>query len=99
MATSDMETGRLDLPEVLDTAAAPALADSLRSIRGAPVELNAEEVRRVGGLCVQVLVSAAKSWEADGTKLTVKNPSPEMTEALRLMGLQPEDITAGEDRA
>jgi chemotaxis protein CheX len=89
----------LSLPEVLDTSAAPALADSLRSVRGAPIELDGGEVRRLGGLCAQVLLSAAKSWEADGVKLTVKNPSSEMTEALRLMGLQPGDLTAGEDRA
>jgi chemotaxis protein CheX len=89
----------IDLPEVLDTSAAPALADSFRTIRGAPVTVDAASVRRLGGLCTQVLVSAAKSWEADGTKLCVKNPSPEMTEALRLMGLQPDRLTAGDERA
>jgi chemotaxis protein CheX len=99
MTSTTIEANRLNLPEVLDTAAAPDLADRLRSVRGAAVELDAGEVRRLGGLCAQVLVSAAKSWEADGAKLTVKNPSPEMIEALRLMGLQPGDLTAGEDRA
>ncbi|MFN3616232.1 MAG: STAS domain-containing protein [Rubrimonas sp.] len=87
---------RLDLPEVLDTAAAPSLADSLRTMRGAPLELNAADVRRFGGLCAQVLLSAAKSWSADGARLTVHNPSPELVESLRLMGLEPNHLTAGE---
>ena len=99
MSPSDTPMSTIDQPEVLDTSAAAVLADSFRTIRGAPVIVDAANVRRLGGLCTQVLISAAKSWEADGAKLCVKNPSPEMTEALRLMGLQPDSLTAGDQPA
>jgi chemotaxis protein CheX len=89
----------LDLPEALDAAAAPSLADSLRGARGKPLALSAATVRKLGGQCVQVMLSAAASWRADGQSLSLIEPSREFVEALRLMGLTPEHLTAGEDKA
>ncbi len=93
------KTPTLDLPEALDAAAAPALTDSLRSARGKPLKLGAAAVRKLGGQCAQVLLSAAASWRADGHGLALIEPSREFLEALRLMGLTPEHLTAGDEKA
>ncbi|PIP97591.1 MAG: hypothetical protein COW75_05070 [Rhodobacterales bacterium CG18_big_fil_WC_8_21_14_2_50_71_9] len=87
------------LPESLDAAAAPGLLDSLRSLRGGPVEINAAQVKRLGGQCAQVLLSAAATWRADKARLTLIEPSPELAEALRLMGLTPDSLTDGDAAA
>ena len=86
----------LALPEALDAAAAPALLESLCTLRGGPVEIDAAGVKRLGGQCAQVLLSAAASWRADGAVLRLAGPSPEFVEALRLLGLTPEILSAGE---
>lgn len=84
------------LPAALTAAAATELADQLRSLRGAPLVLDADGVKKVGAQCVQVLLSAAATWRADGVAMTLRAPSPEFAEALRLMGLRPEAFGAGE---
>lgn len=86
---------RFALPESLDSAAAVALAEALRGARGEPLTLEAAGVRRLGGLCAQVLLSAAASWRADGCALSVADPSPEFVEALRLLGLGPDSLNTG----
>jgi len=95
----DADAARIALPPALDSAAAAGLADQLRMVRGGPLSLNAGEVRRVGGLCAQVLLSAAASWRADGQPLSVAEPSDEFVEALRLMGLEPASLCAGDQNA
>ncbi|SEA75696.1 STAS domain-containing protein [Rubrimonas cliftonensis] len=96
---ADEGATRLALPDVLDSAAAPGLADSFRTVRGAAVTVDGGAVKRLGGLCAQVLLSAAASWRADGSELNLENPSEEMTDALRLMGLEPASLTSGDHTA
>ncbi len=86
---------RLALPASLDSAAAPALADTLLGARGADLMLDGGGVRRLGGRCAQVLLSAAKTWRADGCALALADPSPECVEALRLLGLGPDSLSSG----
>jgi chemotaxis protein CheX len=77
----------LRLPEVLDLkAAAPLQADLLAS-QGNPVELDASSVQRLGGLCLQVLLSAQRSWATDGKVLRVINPSTDFADYLALFGV------------
>lgn len=97
--TTEAVASTIELPAALDTSAAPGLADKLRLARGVPLTLSAKNVTRLGGLCAQVLLSAAASWRADGSRLSIADPSPEFIEALRLMGLQPAAITAGDQTA
>ncbi len=87
------------LPEALDAAAAPGLLDSMRSLRGGAVALDGAAVKRLGGQCAQVLLSAAATWRADKAALTLIQPSPELCEALRLMGLTPDSLTTGDAAA
>jgi chemotaxis protein CheX len=89
---------RLALPAALSSADAPELRDRLLALRGKPVALEAEGVRKLGGLCAQVLMAAAVTWRADGVPLRIADPSAEFGEALRLLGMPLAAVTAG-DRA
>jgi chemotaxis protein CheX len=74
------------LGDNLDMNAAAPLVAALREARGAPVRLDATDVRRIGGQCLQVLLSAQATWAADGQPFEVVSPSPEFAEGLALMG-------------
>jgi chemotaxis protein CheX len=87
MSLSEETAGRIVvLPEVLDLRAAGPLAETLKVRRGGEVEIDGSQVRRLGGQCLQVLLSAQATWEADGGSLRFVRLSPEFLEALALMG-------------
>jgi chemotaxis protein CheX len=67
------------------TAAGPLVRDLLER-RGQPITLDASQVRRVGGQCLQVLLSAQAAWAADGAVFQIVDPSPEFADGLALMG-------------
>ena len=56
---------RICLAPALNSAAAADLAGELLSVRGWPVVLDAGAVEQLGGLCLQVLLSASRTWAAD----------------------------------
>lgn len=76
----------LMLPKVLDAPAAEPLVDALLALRGQPLLLDAQEVDRLGGLGLQVLLSAQATWEADGQRLDIVNFTPAMQATLALCG-------------
>ncbi len=76
----------LQLPEVMDLKAAAPLADQILKWRGQPLTLDASGVQRIGGLCLQVLLSARVAWSADGVPFSVANPSASFSESLALFG-------------
>ena len=78
----------LSLTEVLDLRAATPLSQALLARRGADLEVDASEVTRLGGLCLQVLLSAVSTWAADGRALRVVNPSDAFREGARLLGAE-----------
>lgn len=82
--------GVLLLPASLDFKAAAPLAASLLDRRGADVTLDAAAVHRLGGLCLQVLLSAQASWAEDARSLRVADPSPDFLSAIELFGVPPE---------
>ncbi len=75
----------MKLPAILDVGAAAPLRSALMAARGAPLEIDGAAVDRLGGLCLQVLLSAKATWAADGYELRFSNVSASMSEALRLM--------------
>lgn len=79
-------TQTVTLGDALDMTAAGPLVRELLGHRGQPLALNASGVRRLGGQCLQVLLSAQATWAADGQPFDVVEPSPEFTEGLALMG-------------
>jgi chemotaxis protein CheX len=74
------------LAETLDLNAAEPLRQALAEQRGRPVALDGSQVARLGGLCLQVLVSAHKTWVEDGQEFHIDHASPELIDQLRLLG-------------
>lgn len=77
----------LRLPMSLDLPAARPLAAALLARRGQPIVIDASAVGQVGAQCVQVLLSAKRTWEADGLSLSIVNCAPRMIEDLKLIGI------------
>ena len=76
----------MELPETLDLKAAGPLRAALLEARGAPVEIDASAVQRLGGLCLQVLLSAEATWATDGHPFVISAASPAFAEGARRMG-------------
>ncbi len=74
------------LAETLDLLAATPLATALLAKRGQDVVLDGTAVRRLGGQCLQVLLAARASWQADGRSFRVAGVSPEFAHGLALFG-------------
>jgi chemotaxis protein CheX len=76
----------LTLDAVLDLKAAAPLQAALLAWRGQPIELDAGQVQRLGGQCLQVLIAAQRSWADDGAPFSVARSSTAFDDALRLFG-------------
>ncbi|CAN5263900.1 STAS domain-containing protein [soil metagenome] len=63
------------LPAVLDLQHAEPLRAELLGLRGQSVTVDGSAVERLGGLCLQVLISAQQSWAADGQVLSIDRVS------------------------
>lgn len=87
-------TESVTLPNELDIKAAGPLAAELLAARGKDLTLNASQIERVGGQCLQVLLSAAATWAADGAELTIEKPSPAFVNAIQTAGLDLTQFTA-----
>ena len=79
--------GVLRLPAALDLPAARPLAAALLSRRGRPFVVDGSAVGQLGAQCVQVLLSAKRTWAADGVPLSIVNCAPRMVEDLKLIGI------------
>lgn len=84
----------LMLNRVLDLRAAQPLAEDLLAMRGRPVSVDASQVEKLGGLCLQVLLSGAATWRADGISLRFGDVSDVFDEQLALFGLALPDLSA-----
>jgi anti-anti-sigma regulatory factor len=86
----------LRLPTSLDIAAARPLAKSLLARRGQPIQIDASAVSQVGAQCAQVLLSAKRTWDADGVSLSMVNCGPRMIEDFALIGIDCRTLATGE---
>jgi chemotaxis protein CheX len=77
---------RVRLAASLDLKAAGPLHQELRAARGSGVALEAGDVRRLGGQCLQVLIAARAAWAEDGLSFEIEAPSPAFVEGAALMG-------------
>jgi anti-anti-sigma regulatory factor len=87
-AAAPRAAAALRLPASLDLPAARPLAAALLERRGQPVTIDASAVGQVGAQCIQVLLSAKRTWEADGVPLSIVNCAPRMIEDLKLIGIE-----------
>ncbi|HWA01654.1 MAG TPA: STAS domain-containing protein [Caulobacterales bacterium] len=78
----------LCLPPMLDLHTAERLKAEFRSCEGAPLDIDARNVERVGGLCLQILIAAANAWRKAGQELRVLGASPAFVEDIRVMGAE-----------
>jgi anti-anti-sigma regulatory factor len=86
----------LRLPDCLDLPAAKPLAKALLERRGRPIVIDAASVSQLGAQCVQVLLSATRTWDADGVPLSIVRCAPRMLEDLRLLGIDSSAFTSGD---
>lgn len=75
---------KLLLEPVLDLGAAERLHARLMEVRGQPVDIDASQVERLGGLCLQVLISARDTWRSDGHAAVIGQASTAFEEAWDL---------------
>ena len=75
---------RVQLEPVLDLGAAERLHAQLTGLRGRPLDIDASQVERLGGLCLQVLISARNTWQADGQSAVIGQISTAFDEAWTL---------------
>lgn len=80
-------TGALALAPRLDLRAAAPLAGKIMELRGGDMQIDAGAVTHLGGLCLQVLAAAAKTWREDGRQMTFSDQSEEFGNALAVFGL------------
>jgi chemotaxis protein CheX len=87
----------LVLPEVLDIKAATPLTVEFLTLRGRPIDVDASRVERLGALCLQVLLSAGKTWNIDESPFALINPSSGFIDGLARLGISIADFT-GQDK-
>ena len=86
MAETPGEARRLTLPATLNATTVTTLVDQLRAIRGAALILDGSAVTRAGGLGLQALISARRTWREDGQPFSIVAASPALAEACVLAG-------------
>jgi chemotaxis protein CheX len=88
----------LVLDPVLDLNAAAPLQAAFLECRGESLNVDAKEVQRLGGLCLQILLAARRSWSDAGLTLAISGRSAAFDEALALFGAAGrfDDVRSGE---
>lgn len=98
MASKKADKGSLKLVPILDLNEASVLHGQLTNMRGEDVKIDASEVERVGVQCVQVLLAAAKTWEADSKNFVFEKVSEAFEKTMQLIGIDIDHLLAKEIR-
>ncbi|MDP9837802.1 chemotaxis protein CheX [Neorhizobium huautlense] len=98
MASKKADKGSLKLVPVLDLNEASVLHGQLTNMRGEDVKIDASEVERVGVQCVQVILAAAKTWEADKKNFVFEKVSEAFEKTMQLIGIDIDHLLAKEIR-
>ncbi|MCP8896779.1 STAS domain-containing protein [Shinella daejeonensis] len=98
MASRKTAGKTLNLAPVLDLNEASALHGRLMSLKGSAIVIDASAVERVGALCIQVLMAAARSWERDRLSFTFARVSDAFMATLKLIGVDIDHLLAKEIR-
>ena len=86
----------ISLPARLDLCTVDELATAIRAGLGGAVTLDAGEVSHIGGIGLQLLLSAAKTARASGQVLSITPRSEAFDRALALYGVDPADLQSTE---
>ncbi|HUI19648.1 MAG TPA: STAS domain-containing protein [Methylocella sp.] len=93
LTSESIPVSALELPRILDLKAATPLAVEMLALRGRALDIDASRVERLGGQCLQVLLSAAKTWRTDEIPFALVNPSSDFSEGLERLGVCAADFT------
>lgn len=91
---SASEQQRFDLPERLDSTFARDLYDQIDAHKGSDLSVNGESVVKIGGLCLQVLLSAQDEWRRHDHAFHIHTPSETLSDLMTAIGR--EDILNAE---
>ena len=86
----------LTLPASLPGETATHVADLLLAARSNPVAVDASAVERIDTPCIQVLLSAARLWQEDGSTMTYSAQSEVFTDNLTTLGLTTAEMEVGD---
>ena len=81
------------LAEILDRAEAAHLLAILIERRGQELTLDASGVCRIGGQCLQILMSTAATWSSDAVAFAVADASQEFIAGVELFGVDPQRLS------
>ena len=84
--TASLSPVRICLAPALNATAAADLAGELLSVRGRPVVVDAGAVEQLGGLCLQVLLSARMTWAADDVSFALTPASQAIRDQATVYG-------------
>ena len=86
----------LSLAKTLDLNEATALHGKLLALKGNDIAIDASGVERAGALSIQVLMSAAKTWEEDKLGFTFSKVSDALATTMQLIGVNHDHLLAKE---
>lgn len=92
MANRDATPHILKLPAILDLNAASRLHEQVLALKDKNVAVDASDVTRVGTQCIQILLSAARSWRAMDMTFSVNQSSDAFAKTLQLLGVTDEEM-------
>ena len=90
-------TAALTLEPRLDVAAAEPLTAAIKAHAGSDLVVSARQVTHIGTPCLQVLLSAVKTWKANENTFTMTEISVACKDQLDVFGLTGADFSTGED--
>ncbi|OCJ26767.1 chemotaxis protein CheX [Agrobacterium sp. B133/95] len=88
----------VSLAAVLDLNEASALRGKLMGLHGSNVAIDASSVERIGALCIQVIMAAAKTWDEDKLSFTFSKVSDAFQKTLQMIGIDIDHLLAKEIR-
>ena len=88
----------ISLAAVLDLNEASSLRGTLMGLRGSNVAIDASGVERIGTLCVQVIMAAAKTWDEDKLSFTFSKVSDAFQKTMQVIGVDISHLLAKEIR-
>ncbi len=87
MTSVNTEPARIMLAANLDIRAASPLARELVAVRGRELLIDASRVERVGAQCMQVLLSAAATWNTDMVQIDIERESEAFIQGIETLGI------------
>ncbi|MGG6896320.1 MULTISPECIES: STAS domain-containing protein [Rhizobium] len=88
----------ISLAAVLDLNEASTLRGKLMGMRGSNVVIDASGVERIGALCMQVIMAAAKTWDEDKLSFTFSKVSDAFQKTMQMIGVDISHLPAKEIR-